>query len=134
MAPSVRRRGVVAGVAALAVLAPLAWMWQDSLLPAAYAATDMGDHDVGGAAHHHATSEGGRPVSSLTAPAGEVADVSVELVARAEEIEVAPGVVVDGYTLNGRSPGPELRVRQGDLRSEERRVGKECRSRWSPYH
>ena len=21
-----------------------------------------------------------------------------------------------------------------DLRSEERRVGKECRSRWSPYH
>src|ERR1035441_5754424 len=23
---------------------------------------------------------------------------------------------------------------QGDKRSEERRVGKECRSRWSPYH
>src|SRR2546427_11218810 len=23
---------------------------------------------------------------------------------------------------------------QGALRSEERRVGKECRSRWSPYH
>ena len=23
---------------------------------------------------------------------------------------------------------------QGKLRSEERRVGKECRSRWSPYH
>ena len=22
----------------------------------------------------------------------------------------------------------------GDKRSEERRVGKECRSRWSPYH
>ena len=22
----------------------------------------------------------------------------------------------------------------GDLRSEERRVGKECRSRWAPYH
>ena len=30
------------------------------------------------------------------------------------------------------------RVRVGEsqtyLRSEERRVGKECRSRWSPYH
>src|SRR5256885_16239546 len=26
---------------------------------------------------------------------------------------------------------PEGRI---DLRSEERRVGKECRSRWSPYH
>src|SRR3989449_10671138 len=24
--------------------------------------------------------------------------------------------------------------RDGNLRSEERRVGKECRSRWSPYH
>src|SRR3712207_8168227 len=23
---------------------------------------------------------------------------------------------------------------RGDRRSEERRVGKECRSRWSPYH
>ena len=22
----------------------------------------------------------------------------------------------------------------GEVRSEERRVGKECRSRWSPYH
>src|SRR5256885_6032906 len=25
-------------------------------------------------------------------------------------------------------------VAQGPARSEERRVGKECRSRWSPYH
>ena len=24
--------------------------------------------------------------------------------------------------------------RIGEIRSEERRVGKECRSRWSPYH
>ena len=23
---------------------------------------------------------------------------------------------------------------EGETRSEERRVGKECRSRWSPYH
>src|SRR3989441_7503085 len=29
----------------------------------------------------------------------------------------------------------KMRVRGGSLyRSEERRVGKECRSRWSPYH
>ena len=26
------------------------------------------------------------------------------------------------------------RARWNTLRSEERRVGKECRSRWSPYH
>ena len=28
----------------------------------------------------------------------------------------------------------ELARRLGVSRSEERRVGKECRSRWSPYH
>src|SRR5256886_12233124 len=32
-----------------------------------------------------------------------------------------------------RLAGAILRA-QPDLRSEERRVGKECRSRWSPYH
>src|SRR3712207_7917195 len=28
----------------------------------------------------------------------------------------------------------KLRMTPEQLRSEERRVGKECRSRWSPYH
>src|SRR5258707_4489258 len=34
------------------------------------------------------------------------------------------------------SQSQSLRVRAGitGVRSEERRVGKECRSRWSPYH
>ena len=31
-------------------------------------------------------------------------------------------------------PKPVLRVEIDNPRSEERRVGKECRSRWSPYH
>src|SRR5258708_20337835 len=29
---------------------------------------------------------------------------------------------------------PDLHTLAGKSRSEERRVGKECRSRWSPYH
>ena len=29
---------------------------------------------------------------------------------------------------------PVVNVVRKDERSEERRVGKECRSRWSPYH
>ena len=29
---------------------------------------------------------------------------------------------------------PENKEKKEQLRSEERRVGKECRSRWSPYH
>ena len=33
-----------------------------------------------------------------------------------------------------RVVGMRERDRQGRQRSEERRVGKECRSRWSPYH
>ena len=36
------------------------------------------------------------------------------------------------HTLNGRLPGTEFYMSKD--RSEERRVGKECRSRWSPYH
>ena len=33
-----------------------------------------------------------------------------------------------------KSPGESLLPVPIELRSEERRVGKECRSRWSPYH
>ena len=44
------------------------------------------------------------------------------------------------YTQNGRAPiwgdvgGIVDLKRTAGTRSEERRVGKECRSRWSPYH
>ena len=34
----------------------------------------------------------------------------------------------------GKTISPKILDLAGDLRSEERRVGKECRSRWSPYH
>src|SRR2546425_12992920 len=38
-------------------------------------------------------------------------------------------VIVDDVLYTGRTVRAAL-----DERSEERRVGKECRSRWSPYH
>src|SRR3712207_9195998 len=42
--------------------------------------------------------------------------------------------LVDLGSLNGTHvAGPEA-TEWTQLRSEERRVGKECRSRWSPYH
>src|SRR2546425_11467177 len=42
-------------------------------------------------------------------------------------------VVVDDGSSDGTAD--EVRARAAtDARSEERRVGKECRSRWSPYH
>jgi len=46
-------------------------------------------------------------------------------------IEIAYIFCGEGYQeINGVSGN----VKKGDIRSEERRVGKECRSRWSPYH
>ena len=38
------------------------------------------------------------------------------------------------YTLLSRRENLTLDGRKSLKRSEERRVGKECRSRWSPYH
>ena len=51
-------------------------------------------------------------------------------------------VAIRKYELGKNIPKPEqlrkiaeaLNVNVNSLRSEERRVGKECRSRWSPYH
>src|SRR5215204_6977921 len=47
--------------------------------------------------------------------------------------EEAVGVLV-GPALPGRVRIAEEHIDAGGTRSEERRVGKECRSRWSPYH
>ena len=38
------------------------------------------------------------------------------------------------HTLSGGMKQPVAIARGMAMRSEERRVGKECRSRWSPYH
>src|SRR3712207_9067735 len=41
--------------------------------------------------------------------------------------------VMDG-DFNSLQTISKVIARKGTTRSEERRVGKECRSRWSPYH
>ena len=44
-------------------------------------------------------------------------------------------VIVSGYRRIGAQLGcPPTAKTTDEKRSEERRVGKECRSRWSPYH
>ena len=45
----------------------------------------------------------------------------------------ADGLIGLSACLSGRIPGL-LAAGKYEARSEERRVGKECRSRWSPYH
>ena len=63
-------------------------------------------------------------------PFAEISRVPANLVHRAASV---PGVAVARefvyHTIQRKHDGKPLRIR-----SEERRVGKECRSRWSPYH
>src|SRR5258707_14490202 len=45
------------------------------------------------------------------------------------------GLADFAFTMQGLGSGPvALAGTEAQKRSEERRVGKECRSRWSPYH
>ena len=46
---------------------------------------------------------------------------------------ILSAAAASGYTRLF-APLPTLNINRAALRSEERRVGKECRSRWSPYH
>src|SRR2546430_16816655 len=67
-----------------------------------------------------------------------------KLIGNIQRLLVGPGaiaVVLSGivlampYMRSGAVPGwLNVMMGAGLLRSEERRVGKECRSRWSPYH
>src|ERR1039458_8263299 len=57
-------------------------------------------------------------------------EVAVALVGAHELVAHSHGVV--GILEEDRRKG--LGIRPAAVRSEERRVGKECRSRWSPYH
>ena len=51
------------------------------------------------------------------------------------EHEVTLAYAKLNYAVNTAYDGPAaLETVEDDNRSEERRVGKECRSRWSPYH
>jgi FtsP/CotA-like multicopper oxidase with cupredoxin domain len=119
-----RRRTLVAVAAALAVLLPVGWMWAASLMPTAYSVEDMGTPDFGGgpgvpSAHtghgaHVAASPGGPSVDRLREPPGP-ADVDVTLVARGGRVTLPSGRVIDGFTLNGTTPGPEIRAVQGQM-------------------
>src|SRR2546422_11019900 len=86
---------------------------------------------------------GARPIEGnsieLYSESPRALDAMLELIARAER-----WVHFENYIIRGDRTGRrfadalEARARAGVpvrvLRSEERRVGKECRSRWSPYH
>lgn len=96
----------LACAATAAIVLPVGWFWQASLLPDSYDMAAMGYPDWGGgphAMHHH----DGVPVADLTEDPDLPADVRETLTVRRE----ADG----GYTVNGTSPGPLLEATVGDL-------------------
>ncbi len=105
MAVRARTRRWLACAATAAVVLPLGWFWQASLLPDTYDLATMGYADWGGGPRgehgHHGT-----PVADLTADPDAPADVEATLTVREE---------ADGYTVNGTSPGPLLEATVGDL-------------------
>ncbi|WP_328320379.1 multicopper oxidase family protein [Kribbella sp. NBC_00382] len=114
-----RGRLIALGVT-LAVLVPLAYLWATSLVPNNYSPMDMGYADYGGGPsmtmpmgdhmHHGDTS-----VADLTGPKTGKPDVAVTLIARKQKFTLPSGETVDGFTLNGSSPGPLIQAKQGDL-------------------
>ena len=53
---------------------------------------------------------------------------------RQKHFEYYMQMIPCGYTVTVRLDVENLYQQVKKCRSEERRVGKECRSRWSPYH
>ena len=66
-----------------------------------------GDH-----AHH---SDQRSSVTELTGPREGTPDRRFTLTARETRIRLSSGKVIEAWTFNDRAPGPELRVRRGDL-------------------
>ena len=102
-----RARSLIAVAAAALLLVPVAWLWWTSLLPDSYDVAEMGYADYGGgprAGHDHHGH--GAPVADLVEERGGSADVEETLTVRTDG---------DRYTVNGTSPGPVLRMTEGDL-------------------
>ena len=80
-------------------------------MPARFGALELGAPTYGGGAR---TRLHGVSVTALHGPRGRP-DVRFRLVAQNTGLRFSGGRRVDALTFNGRLPGPELRVREGDL-------------------
>jgi FtsP/CotA-like multicopper oxidase with cupredoxin domain len=117
-------------LATVVIVAPLAWLWQASRVPAVYSVMEMGYHDYGGGAMPDTSTGGhsghgqgelhgdhsGMPqlVTDMVADPARPADARVDLVTRQQELTIG-GRSISGFTVNGTSPGPEIRAIQGQL-------------------
>ena len=108
-------------LATLGLLAPLAYLWQASLVPKHFSVMQMGYVDHGGgsqagsAGHSGHGGAGSVSVETLVADPARKADQTFDLVAARGQLCPIGDRSVPGYTLNGTSPGPTLTVRQDEL-------------------
>ena len=61
-------------------------------------------------------------------------DKSANKIEIKKAVETAYGVSISSVKTLNYPVQKNTKFTKKGLRSEERRVGKECRSRWSPYH
>jgi FtsP/CotA-like multicopper oxidase with cupredoxin domain len=104
---------VLAGVAVAAALGWIAWLWYDSRLPGSYDVMDYAAADYGGAPH--AAQMAARSLERFDGPREGKPDFQATLIAQQATVRLSSGMKIDAWTFNGRVPGPELRVHQGDL-------------------
>ena len=70
--------------------------------------------------------------AATTSHASSRPAASQQAAATVRTVQATVGGKTETILVNGQ--GLPLYYYLSDTRSEERRVGKECRSRWSPYH
>ena len=64
----------------------------------------------------------------------DVTDGELSIVSTLANKQLKLATEVSELEASLKAKKEELRLTSEQERSEERRVGKECRSRWSPYH
>ena len=74
----------------------------------------------------------GYSMDELVAAMGNI--LSKMTISKYEKGQIAPNSTVLIALSNALKQPVDYFFRPIAIRSEERRVGKECRSRWSPYH
>ena len=102
------------GGLAVLVLAWIGWAWWESRLPDTYSVMDYATSDYGGAPPPVGHTLGETSVADLRGPSG-APQRRYTLTAREGKVRLASGRMVDALSFNGVVPGPELRVREGEL-------------------
>jgi FtsP/CotA-like multicopper oxidase with cupredoxin domain len=121
--PRLPRTGLVAVSTVALVAGWFAVSSSASRIPADGSMAGHGPVDLGGGPAHplgrsgpHGTHAAAAvDIRTLAGPRNREPDVRVSLTARTARLTLASGERFDAWTFDGTSPGPELRLRQGDL-------------------